>query len=197
MAIAPSAQTVINATITTINSGYTAPSYFTGCGIFATNTRLESATHLVVSMTRFLPRLGSACAGLFFCADRLANRRRPDTKNEFSFLNGNLAVPGNETVYLQVVATKYRKTPTRRPINLEISHVKKFSIIAVAVLLGLGGAAMAADSGENHQDDTNSTGPNPYMTHSNGSYQRGGYQAYAKQPVQPAHHHVVKPRTQR
>jgi hypothetical protein len=78
--------------------------------------------------------------------------------------------------------------------------MKKLSIIAVAILLGLGGAAMASDSGENHQDDTNSTGPNPYMTFSSGSLQRGGYRAYAQQPVQPAqpaHHHVVKPRIQR
>jgi hypothetical protein len=75
--------------------------------------------------------------------------------------------------------------------------MKKLSIITVAILLALGGAAMASDSGENHQDDTNSTGPNTYMTYSSGSYQRGGYQAYAKQPVQPAHHHVVKPRAQR
>jgi hypothetical protein len=48
-----------------------------------------------------------------------------------------------------------------RPINLEISQMKNLSIIAVAILLGLGGAAMASDSGENHQDDTNSTGANP------------------------------------
>jgi hypothetical protein len=39
--------------------------------------------------------------------------------------------------------------------------MKNLSIIAVAILLGLGGAAMASDSGENHQDDTNSTGANP------------------------------------
>jgi hypothetical protein len=70
--------------------------------------------------------------------------------------------------------------------------MKKLSIIAVAVLLGLGGAAMASDSGENHQDDTNSTGPNPYMT-----YSSGGYHAFAQQPVQPAQHHVVKPRAKR
>jgi hypothetical protein len=31
-----------------------------------------------------------------------------------------------------------------RPINLEISQMKKLSIIAVAILLGLGGAAMAS-----------------------------------------------------
>ena len=75
--------------------------------------------------------------------------------------------------------------------------MKKLSIIAVAILLGIGGAAMASDSGENHQDDTNSTGANPYMTYSGGSYQRGGYHAFAQQPVQPAQHHAVKPRAKR
>ncbi len=76
--------------------------------------------------------------------------------------------------------------------------MKRLSIIAVAICLGLGGAAMASDSGENHQDDTNSTGPNPYMTYSSsGTHQRGGYQAYATQPVQPVHHHVAKPRARR
>jgi hypothetical protein len=47
---AASVQTEIKGTLTAINTGYIAPSYFTGCDIFATNTRLESATHLVVSL---------------------------------------------------------------------------------------------------------------------------------------------------
>jgi hypothetical protein len=67
--------------------------------------------------------------------------------------------------------------------------MKTLSTIAVAVLLGLTGAAMAGDSGENHQDNTNATGPNPYMTFSGGSYRAGGYQAYGQQAVAP---HVVK-----
>ena len=41
--------------------------------------------------------------------------------------------------------------------------MKALSIVTVAILLGLGGAAMANDSGENHQDNTNSTGANPFM----------------------------------
>jgi hypothetical protein len=102
-----------------------------------------------------------------------------------------LAVPGTQTVYLQVVATKYWKIPTRTPDQPGDFSNEKLSIIAVAIGLGHGGAAMASDSGENHQDDTNSTGANPYMT------QRGGYQAFAQQPVQPAQHHVVKPRAKR
>lgn len=40
---------------------------------------------------------------------------------------------------------------------------KTLSVAAVAILLGLGGVAMANDSGENHQDNTNATGYNPYM----------------------------------
>jgi hypothetical protein len=36
--------------------------------------------------------------------------------------------------------------------------MKTLSILILATLLGLGGAAIAGDSGENHQDDTNATG---------------------------------------
>jgi hypothetical protein len=41
--------------------------------------------------------------------------------------------------------------------------MNKLSIITVAIVLGLGGAAMAGDSGENHQDNTNVAGTNPFM----------------------------------
>jgi len=41
--------------------------------------------------------------------------------------------------------------------------MKKLTVVAVAVLLSLGGAAMAGDSGENHGDNTNTTGANPFM----------------------------------
>jgi hypothetical protein len=77
--------------------------------------------------------------------------------------------------------------------------MKKLSIITVAILLGLSGAAMAHDSGANHQDDTNSTGPNPFMPEFNTPVTHGdagtfGYSAYAQAPVQHhvAHHHVKK-----
>jgi hypothetical protein len=72
--------------------------------------------------------------------------------------------------------------------------MKALGTFAVAILLGLTATAMAGDSGENHQDNTNATGPNPYMTFSDGSYRGGGYQAYSQQPV-PHHavnHHVKK-----
>jgi len=36
--------------------------------------------------------------------------------------------------------------------------MRTLSILILATLLGLGGAAIAGDSGENHQDDTNTTG---------------------------------------
>jgi hypothetical protein len=75
--------------------------------------------------------------------------------------------------------------------------MKTLSILTVALLLGLSGTVMAADSGENHQDDTNSTGANtnstganPYMTFSAPTYRAGGYEARAQYP---APHHVVKP----
>jgi len=72
--------------------------------------------------------------------------------------------------------------------RLGASSIKTLGIIAVALVLGLGGAAMANDSGENHQDNTNTTGPNPYM---NAPYPTfgGGKAAFAMHPVQ---HHVVK-----
>jgi hypothetical protein len=41
--------------------------------------------------------------------------------------------------------------------------MKTLSILTVAIMLGLGGVAMAGDSGENHQDNTNLAGANPYM----------------------------------
>jgi hypothetical protein len=66
------------------------------------------------------------------------------------------------------------------------SSTKTLGAIAVAILL-TSGAAMANDSGENHQDNTNATGPNPFMSLSGRSY-RGGYQSFAEYPV---HHHVV------
>ena len=78
--------------------------------------------------------------------------------------------------------------------------MKTLSIITVAIFLGAGGAAMANDSGENHQDNTNTTGPNPYMTFSDPTtfrgvpYQGGGKDAFAMHPVR---HHVVKPHVER
>jgi hypothetical protein len=65
--------------------------------------------------------------------------------------------------------------------------MKTLSIITVAILLGLGGAAMAGDSGENHRDNTNTPGPNPFMPEfSTPASPR--YSAFAQYPVQ---HHVV------
>ena len=64
--------------------------------------------------------------------------------------------------------------------------------LSFALILGLCGAAMANDSGENHQDGGNSTGPNPFMpgfstpvSHSGASTY--GYSAFGQYPV----HHVV------
>jgi hypothetical protein len=67
--------------------------------------------------------------------------------------------------------------------------MKTLTSFAVAILLGLTATAMAGDSGENHQDNTNATGPNPYMTLSDGNYRGGGYQAFGQQTVP---HHAVK-----
>ena len=66
--------------------------------------------------------------------------------------------------------------------------MKALSAFAVAILLGLTATAMAGDSGENHQDGSNATGPNPYMF-SDGSYRGGGYQAFGQQSIP---HHALK-----
>ena len=68
--------------------------------------------------------------------------------------------------------------------------MKTLSIVTVVLFLALGGTVMAADSGENHQDNTNTGGPaNPYMTFSAATYRAGGYESLAKSPVP---HQVVK-----
>jgi hypothetical protein len=62
--------------------------------------------------------------------------------------------------------------------------------LSAALLLGLCGAVMANDSGENHQDGGNELGPNPYMTFSPPHRTfNGGKEAFAKYSVR---HHVVK-----
>jgi hypothetical protein len=77
--------------------------------------------------------------------------------------------------------------------------MKTLSVVAVAILLGLSGAAMAGnDNQDSQQSSTNATGPNPYMTFSGGptfsGYRAGGYGAFASYPVQHhiVHHHVKK-----
>jgi hypothetical protein len=70
--------------------------------------------------------------------------------------------------------------------------MKTLGIITAAIFLGLSGMAMANDSGENHQDNTNTRGPNPYMTFSTPTPYRtfnAGSEAFAMHPVA---HHAVK-----
>ena len=66
--------------------------------------------------------------------------------------------------------------------------MKTLSILTVAVLLGLSGAAMAGDSGENHQDYSNTRGFNPYMPEFSSPAPQGR-SAFAESPVV---HHAVK-----
>ncbi len=70
--------------------------------------------------------------------------------------------------------------------------MKKLSIIAAAIFLGLGGIAVAGDSGENHGDYSNSKGFNPYMPEL--SAPAAGYSAHAQASVQHqvVHRHVEK-----
>ena len=77
--------------------------------------------------------------------------------------------------------------------------MKKLSIITVAILLGLSGAAMAGSDSESQQGSTNATGPNPFMPEvstpvTHGDAATFGYSAYAQAPVQQhvVHHHVKK-----
>jgi hypothetical protein len=72
--------------------------------------------------------------------------------------------------------------------------MKKLSIVTVAILLGLSGAAMAGHDSESQQGgSSNSTGPNPFMPEfstpvSHGDANSYGYSAFGQYPV---HHHVV------
>lgn len=69
---------------------------------------------------------------------------------------------------------------------------KKIALSA-ALVLALCGTVMASDSGENHQDNTNATGPNPFMTF-NGPDKTFGSATFAQYPMQRqvVHHHVKK-----
>jgi hypothetical protein len=68
--------------------------------------------------------------------------------------------------------------------------MKTLSIITAAIFLGLSGAAMASDSGENHQDSTGATGPNPFMPEfsTRAGHGDAGSLAFGQYPV---HRHVV------
>jgi hypothetical protein len=78
--------------------------------------------------------------------------------------------------------------------------MKTLSIVTVAILLGLSGAALAGnDNQDSQQSYTNATGPNPFMPEFSTPVTHGdagtfGYSAYAQAPVQHhvVHHHVKK-----
>ena len=65
--------------------------------------------------------------------------------------------------------------------------MKILSIVTVAILLGLSGAAMAGGDSESQQSYTNATGPNQFMPEFS-TPASPGYLAFGKYPV---HHHVV------
>jgi hypothetical protein len=71
--------------------------------------------------------------------------------------------------------------------------MKTLSIVSVAIFLGLGGAAMAHDSGENHHSNTNATGPNPFMPEFS-TPASSGRSAFAQNPVlqNVVHRHIEK-----
>jgi hypothetical protein len=63
--------------------------------------------------------------------------------------------------------------------------MKTLSIVTVAILLGLSGAAMAGQ--DSQQSDANATGPNPFMPEFS-TPASSGRSAFAQYPVR---HHVV------
>jgi hypothetical protein len=65
--------------------------------------------------------------------------------------------------------------------------MKTLSIVTAVIFLGLGGVALANDSGENHQDNTNTTGSNPFMPEFSTPTSPGS-SAFARYSVP---HHVV------
>jgi hypothetical protein len=66
-------------------------------------------------------------------------------------------------------------------------------VLSAALVLALCGTVMASDSGENHQDNANATGPNPFMTFS-GPDRSFGREAFARHPMQHevVNHHAKK-----
>ena len=69
--------------------------------------------------------------------------------------------------------------------------MKTLSMVTVAILLGLGGVAMAAGNRDCGDYCTNSTGPNPFMPEFS-TPATPGYSAFARYPVQHSvQHHVV------
>ena len=68
--------------------------------------------------------------------------------------------------------------------------MKTLSIVTVAILLGLSGAALASNDNENSQQSyTNATGPNPFMPEFS-TPAASGSSAFAQQHV--VHRHVVR-----
>jgi hypothetical protein len=75
--------------------------------------------------------------------------------------------------------------------------MKTLSTFAVAILFGLSGAAMAGDSGEMHQDNTNAgyaNSLNPYMPPHFSTPAPKGRSSFAKSSVE---HHAVKHRVKK
>jgi hypothetical protein len=69
--------------------------------------------------------------------------------------------------------------------------MKTLSIVTVAILLGLSGAAMAGGDDESQQSYTNATGPNPFMPEFSSHASRGS-SAFAEYPVHHVVHHQIK-----
>ena len=69
--------------------------------------------------------------------------------------------------------------------------MKALSIVTVAILLGLSGAALAGNDSESQQSYTNATGPNPFMPELS-TPASSGSSALAQYPTQHVVHHQVE-----
>jgi hypothetical protein len=69
--------------------------------------------------------------------------------------------------------------------------MKTLSIVTIAILLALGGGAMAGGDSESQQSYTNATGPNPFMPEFS-TPASSGRSAFAQYPVHHVVHHQVK-----
>jgi hypothetical protein len=71
--------------------------------------------------------------------------------------------------------------------------MKTLSIVTVAILLGLSGAAMAGGDSESQQSYTNATGPNPFMPEFSTPASPGSSAyAQARVPHHVVHRHIEK-----
>jgi hypothetical protein len=106
-------------------------------------------------------------------------------KIEFRFLNGNLVARGNPRVYFRLS----ERTPRVHVMITPAGFPKALSVIALAILLGSIGAAMADDNGKNPRGRPAPAGLPAIMIPARARTLWRAEDAFAKYSVQ---HHFVK-----